>query len=97
MKTIACATAVLILAACNPQDIADKAVARTAESVISPVVGAAATQCIVQNASSTELRALAVDIGVEAGTSTVANIMAIAGRPATLACLASAGLPPVTG
>jgi hypothetical protein len=87
--------AALAVSACNPQAIADKAVARTAESVISPVVGQAATRCIVDNASPDELRDLAVDVGVEAGSSTVANIMAIARRPGTVACLAAAGLPPV--
>ena len=87
--------AVLLLCACDPQVMADKAVARTAETVISPVVGQAATSCIVSNAAPDELRALAVDVGVEAGTSTVANIRAIATRPATLACLAAAGLPQV--
>ncbi len=88
-------TAAMVLSACDPQVMADKAIARTAETVISPVVGQAATSCIVGNASPEELRALAVDVGVEAGSTTVANIRAIASRPATRACLASAGLPPV--
>ncbi len=87
--------AALSLCACDPQILADKAVARTAETVISPVVGPQATSCIVSNASPAELQALAVDVGVEAGTSTIANIKAIATRPATLACLAAAGLPQV--
>jgi hypothetical protein len=89
--------AVLLLGACDPQEVVDKAMARTAETVIAPVAGEAATRCIVDNASPAELRALAQDVGVEAGTTTVANIMAIANRPATLACLAAAGLPPVKG
>ena len=89
--------AVLLLGACDPRAMADKFVARTAESVIAPVVGDAATRCIVDNASPAELRALAVDVGVAAGSATVANIMAIANRPATISCLAAAGLPPVKG
>ena len=89
--------AALLLCACDPQELADKAMARTAETVISPVVGPAATRCITDNASPEELRLLAADVGVEAGTSTVANIMAIARRPATVACLSAAGLPPVQG
>ena len=84
------------LCACDPQEVADKVVARTAESVIEPVVGPGATRCIVDNASPDELRALAMDVGVSAGTTTVANIMTIARRPETLACLAAAGLPAVT-
>ena len=85
----------LLLAACDPQLVIDKAMARTAESVIAPVTGAGAARCIASNATPDELRALARDIGVEAGTSTLATIRAIASRPATLSCLAQSGLPPV--
>ena len=84
--------AVFALAACDPQSLVDKAVARTAESVIAPVVGPVAARCIVENGTPAELRAIAVDVGVEAGTSTVQNIQAIAGRPATLACVAQGAL-----
>ena len=89
--------AFLALSACDPQDLADKAVARTAEAVISPVVGPGAARCIVDNGSRQELRAIAVDIGVEAGTSTVANIMRIAARPGTLACFATNGVEMTRG
>jgi hypothetical protein len=84
--------AVVALAACSPQEIADKAVARTAQAVISPVVGPEAALCIVEAAEPGELQAIAVDYGVEAGTSTVANIMAIAKRPAAASCIAQAGI-----
>jgi hypothetical protein len=84
--------ALLVLAACDPQVVVDKAVARTAEAVIAPVVGPVAARCVVENGTPEELRAIAVDIGVEAGTSTVANIGAIARRPATLACIAQGAL-----
>jgi hypothetical protein len=87
--------AMLVLAACDPQAVADKVVARTAEQVISPVVGAGAARCIVDNGSPAELREIARDIGVEAGTSTVANIMAIARRPETLACFVQNGVSPL--
>jgi hypothetical protein len=83
---------VLALTACNPQEMADKAVARTAQAVITPVVGPEAALCIVEAAAPGELRAIAVDYGVEAGTSTVANIMAIARRPAAASCIAEAGI-----
>lgn len=84
--------ALLVLAACDPQVVMDKAVARTAESVIAPVVGPVAARCVVENGTPQELRAIAVDIGVEAGSSTVANIEAIARRPQTLACIAQGAL-----
>jgi hypothetical protein len=87
--------AMLALAACDPQALADKAVARTAEAVISPVVGAGAARCIVDNGTPAELREIARDIGVEAGTSTIANIMRIAGRRETLACFVQNGVSPL--
>lgn len=91
----------LLLLACSPAEMADKAVARVAETVIAPVVddnltGAQAqgvTRCIIENASPAELEALARDVGVMAGTATVANVRAIAERPETMACIANAGLP----
>lgn len=83
----------LLLAACDPAVVADKVVARTAETVISPVVGPAATRCIVDNGTPDELLSLARDVAVQAGSSTLATIRSIASRPATLACLAQSGLP----
>lgn len=87
--------ALLALMACDATALADKAVARAAESVITPVVGPGAARCIVDNGSPEELREIARDIGVEAGTSTVANIMEIARRPETLACFAQNGVSPL--
>ena len=87
-----CAVAVLTLAACSPQEVADKVVARTAQTVISPVMGPKAALCIVEGADPAELRAIAVDFGVEAGTTTVRNIMAIATRPTVAACIAQSTL-----
>ena len=84
--------AALALAACSPQEIADKAVARTAQTVIEPVVGPEAALCIVEAAGPEELRQIAMDYGVEAGTTTVANIVAIAKRPAAANCIAQAGI-----
>lgn len=105
MKTLALIPLLILPAACDTADLADRALARTAETVVRPVIddtltGAqadAATRCIVDNAGSDDLRLLVRDFGVVAGPSTVANVMAIAARPETLACLASAGLPPLTG
>jgi hypothetical protein len=61
---------------------------------VAPVLGAEAARCVVANASPSELRALARDIGVEPGTATLANIDTIAGRPGTLDCFARAGIAP---
>ncbi len=84
--------ALMALSACDPQEIADKAVARTAQAVITPVVGSQAALCIVEAADPAELRAIAVDYGVEAGTTTVANITRIAARPEARSCIAEAGI-----
>lgn len=84
--------ALLALTACSPQEVADKVMARTAQAVITPVVGPQAALCIVEGATPAELRAIAVDYGVEAGTSTVANIMRIAQKPQVVRCIAQAAL-----
>lgn len=89
------------LCACDLAEMADKVGRRAADSVVLPVVSRslqgpqaqAATQCIVANASAAEVQSLARDVGVEAGTSTVATIAAIASRPDTRDCLGRAGAP----
>ena len=94
-----------LLPACDPGGMADKAVARAAESVITPIIddGLSAvqaegvTRCIVEHAQPGELKLLARDIGTVAGTSTVATVMAVAARPQTVACLLGAGQPQVRG
>lgn len=103
MRVLAAVLALLATAACDPAEIADKAVKRTAESVVYPVVNVdmpagpaqAATTCILDAASPDELRLLARDVGVEAGTSTRATIRDIALRPAARACFAANGVPPI--
>lgn len=95
---------ILTLAACSPQDVADKVGRRAAASVVLPVVSVnmpsgpaqMATNCIVENASAAEVQALARDIAVVAGTSTKATIRAIALRPEAQACFAARGVPPVS-
>ncbi len=97
--------AVSLLAACDPQVLADKAMRRTAESVVRPVlarelpgnVAEAATQCVLDAADAEETRALARDVGVEAGTLTVQNIRNLATRPSATACFARNGVPPLKG
>jgi 2-keto-3-deoxy-6-phosphogluconate aldolase len=95
--------ALVLFAACDPAAVADKAVQRTAESVVTPVANAdmpaevaeAASRCIVGAATPDEARLLARDVGVEAGTSTKATIRAIALRPAAQECFAARGVPPI--
>lgn len=94
------ALGLVLLAACSPQEIADKALRRTAETVVRPVVdqglsGAqadAATRCVVDNASFAEVQQLSRDVGVYAGTSTEAVVWSIVGRAGTQSCLAAAGV-----
>jgi hypothetical protein len=92
-----------LLSACDPAEVADKAMKRTAQTVVFPVVNLdmptapaeVATECILAAASRDEVRLLARDVGVEAGSSTKATIRQIALRPAAQTCFAAANLPPV--
>jgi hypothetical protein len=98
--------AALLLAACSPQQFADDVTRQAAESVVTPILddymppaqAAGATTCILDNARPEEIRALARDVAVQAGTTTVQNVLNIATRPGTITCLASIGAPrlPVT-
>jgi hypothetical protein len=97
--------AVLLLAACDPAELFNDTLKRTAHSVVFPVVNIdmpadparKATNCIVDTASENELRLLARDVGVEAGTATKATIRGIAVRPAAQSCFAANGVPPLVG
>lgn len=102
MRSIAL-PALMLLAACDPQQVADTVGRRAAASVVLPVVQAdmptpvaqKATDCIVQNATAAEVQALARDVAVVAGSSTKATIRGIALRPEAAACFAANGVPPV--
>ena len=91
------------IAACDPQKIADDTTRRMAGDVVEAVVlrdmpaapAKAATECILQAASVEEVRAIAADYGVEAGTLTKENIRNLALRPAAQSCFAASGVPPV--
>lgn len=95
----------LVLAGCDPAELVDSALKRTAHSVIFPVVNIdmpaeparLATKCILDAATQDELELLARDVGVEAGTATKATIRQIAVRPAAQACYAANGVPPIAG
>lgn len=105
MKKFTFLIALVVLAGCDPREVADKAVRRAAETVVMPVVNRdmpsgpaqVATACILDAATGAEIEALARDVGVEAGTLTVASIRSIALRPAAQGCFAASGVPPLKG
>ncbi len=92
MKPIALILLLLTLAGCDPKQVVDSAIARTAESVVAPVTGADVANCVVDHAQPVELEILARDVGVLAGTRTKAIIKGILDRPDTQTCLKKAGL-----
>ncbi|MGL5009615.1 MAG: hypothetical protein ACRC6I_07005 [Paracoccaceae bacterium] len=89
-----------VLAACSPQQLADDVTRQAAESVVVPILedympapqAKGASVCILDNATPDELRMIARDVAVYAGSSTVRNVLAIAQRPATLACFRTVGV-----
>ena len=95
----------LLLPACDPQELADKAMRRTAEQVVQPVlarempgnVADVATRCILDAAEPGEVNILARDLGVEAGSQTIENIRNIATRPTVTACFVAGGVPSLRG
>ena len=105
MRILGFVAITMLLTACDPAETVDKALRRTAETVVQPVVddylpgdqAEVATRCIVENANSDDLRALVHDVAVVAGTSTVANVLAIAVRPETQSCFVREGLPVLLG
>jgi hypothetical protein len=103
IRTMILPAALLVLVACDPAELVDDALKRTAYTVVFPVVNVdmpaeparKATNCILEASSEAELKLLARDVGVEAGTATTATIRQIAVRPAAQACFAANGVPPV--
>lgn len=95
--------ALAILGACDPAELVDSALRRTAYPVVFPVTNVSmpaeparlATNCILDAATPEELKLLARDVGVEAGTATKATIRTIALRPGAQSCFAANGVPPV--
>lgn len=95
--------ATVIVSACDPARVVGDALKRTAHTVVFPVINIdmpaeparKATNCILDASSEEELKLLARDVGVEAGTSTKATIREIALRPAAQACFAANGVPPI--
>ena len=90
----------IVLAACSPQQ-QDQIARDAARSAITPVVTdrfpgvpvEPAIDCIIDNASAAQIRALAADAVLGATQSTVEIVTDIVSRPETLTCLAAEGLP----
>ncbi|GGO31905.1 hypothetical protein GCM10010991_18580 [Gemmobacter aquaticus] len=97
--------ALIGLAACSPQVMADNVTDRAARSVVVAVMqnymtapqAEIAADCVLQNATIEERRALARDVGVMAGTQTVQNVVNIVSRPNTGACMRARGVAPIGG
>ena len=93
-----------MLAACSPQ-AQDQIAREAARSAITPVVTERfpglpvepAIDCIIDNASAAQIRALAADAVLGPTESTVEIVSDIVARPETLACLAERGLPALLG
>lgn len=95
--------ALIVVAACSPQTMADNVNRRAARTVVVPVLqnymtapqAEAAADCVIVNATPAELSALARDVGVRAGTLTVQNVVNVVRKPATGACMRARGIGPV--
>ncbi|SFP32905.1 hypothetical protein [Tranquillimonas alkanivorans] len=91
-----------VLAACTPATREDLTRA-AARSAIRPILADVApgvplepaADCVVDNATAPELRALAADSVTGPTASTRQILITVAARPATLQCLAAEGLPPL--
>ena len=89
-----------LLLACTPaqqdeltRDAAKRAVRPVLEERLPGVPVEPATDCIIDNASSRELLALAADAVTGPTANTVEIVSDIATRPETIRCLATEGLP----
>ncbi|MFZ7092031.1 hypothetical protein [Primorskyibacter sp. 2E233] len=88
------------LAACSPQ-AQDQFAREAARSAITPVVAERfpgvpvepTINCIIDNASAPQIRALALDSVAGPTQSTVEIVTNIVSKPETLTCLAAEGLP----
>ncbi len=91
---------VLVLAACSAQT-QDQIARQAAKSTVARVVAdkypgvpvEPALDCVIDNASSTQIYALAADSVTGPTASTVEVVSDIVSKPETLTCLAADGLP----
>ena len=90
----------LFITACTPE-MQDDITRDAAKSVVRPILAERlpgvplepATDCIIDNANSRELLALAADAVTGPTASSVEIVAEIATRPDTIRCLAEEGLP----
>ena len=95
---------ILALAACS-SDQQDTLARDAAKSAVRPVVAEQfpgvplepAVDCVIDNASASELLALAADAVTGPTASTVEIVARIAARPETIECVATEGLPALLG
>ena len=88
------------MAACSPQT-QDQIARQAAKSTVARVVAdkypglpvEPALDCVIDNASSTQIYALAADSVTGPTASTVEVVSDIVSKPETLTCLAAEGLP----
>lgn len=98
-RNAALAVAASLLLACSPQ-AQDEIAREAARSAITPVVTERfpgvplepALDCLIDNASAQQIRALAADAVLGPTESTVQIVSDIAAKPETLNCLATDGL-----
>lgn len=90
----------LLLLACTPaqqdeitRDAAKTAIRPVLEDRLPGIPVEPATDCIIDNATSRELLALAADAVTGPTANTVEIVSDIASRPDTIRCLATEGLP----
>ena len=90
----------VLLTACSPQ-MQDELTRDAARAAVRPVLEQRfpgvqvefATDCVIDNASSGELLALAADAVTGPTANTVEIVSDVISRPATIECLAREGLP----
>ncbi len=90
----------LFASACSPQ-AQDQIAREAARSAITPVIAERfpgvplqpAVDCIIDNASAVQIRALAADAVVGPNENTAQIVSDIVSKPETLTCLAAEGLP----
>ena len=104
MRHLFALAAALLIAACTPQqqdelarDAAKNAVRPVIQERLPGVPAEPATDCVIDNATASEILSLAADAVTGPTASTVEIVTRILSRPETLTCLATEGLPPLLG
>lgn len=100
MKKLALLAFFVLVAACSPvrqEEITREAARLAIRPVIVDIFPAGTVEpvsdCIIDNATAEELRALAAEAVTGATAATYAKVSAIAQRPGTLQCFTTRGLP----